>query len=95
MLRITLREDGRSATLKLEGRLLGPWVDELERTWRAIPSPDTGNLLVDLCAVSSVDARGKDLLARMHRSGAKLTADTLMTRYIIEQVTDSRNGKED
>ncbi len=95
MLRITLRQDGRSATLKLEGKLVGPWVDELERAWRAMTSPETRKLLVDLCAVSSVDGRGKDLLARMHYSGAVLRADRLMTKYIIEQVTGSRNRKED
>ena len=36
MLRVTTKvdEEQGSATLKLEGKLAGPWVDEFERCWR-------------------------------------------------------------
>ena len=33
MLRITTETERFESTLRLEGRLAGPWVDELARTW--------------------------------------------------------------
>jgi anti-anti-sigma regulatory factor len=45
--------------LRLEGQLIGPWVDELRRTCDAL-SHD--RLLLDLAGVSFVDRRGLDLL---------------------------------
>ena len=34
MLKITVEKNTRSTTLRIEGRLVGPWVDELDRAWR-------------------------------------------------------------
>ena len=34
MLRITTTDIGEKVTLKLEGKLSGPWVEEFERCWR-------------------------------------------------------------
>ena len=33
MLRITTSDIGEKVTLKLEGKLSGPWVEEFERCW--------------------------------------------------------------
>lgn len=98
MLRITVQDSAKSTTFKLEGKLAGPWVEELERTWRArIGSPQANSVLVDLCGVATIDARGKELLGRMHKRGADLIADAPMTRYIVEEVTgnQSRHEKEE
>jgi anti-anti-sigma regulatory factor len=61
MLRIT--EIGTD-TLRLEGRLTGPWVDELRRLAAARPGP----LQLDLSGLTFADAAGaallKDLAAR-------------------------------
>ncbi len=34
MLRITVRQEPTTTTIELEGKLAGPWVEELERCWR-------------------------------------------------------------
>jgi ABC-type transporter Mla MlaB component len=84
LLRITIQNFHQSATIKLEGQLKGPWVEETERTWR---NSSRRVAIVDLCGVTSVDARGKSLLAKMYEGGANLVADAPMMKYIIEQVT--------
>ena len=33
MLKITTHDNGRRIVLELEGKLVGPWVNELERVW--------------------------------------------------------------
>ena len=33
MLKITTHDNGKRIVLELEGKLVGPWVNELERVW--------------------------------------------------------------
>ena len=60
MLRITtsIRPDG--TTVALEGRLAGPWVDELRASWRSLATTrDASSIRVDLDAVTFIDTAGK------------------------------------
>jgi hypothetical protein len=81
MLRITVQDSPKSVALKLEGQLRGPWVEETERVWKTCDRPVA---VIDLCDVTSLDVRGKDLLVRMYRGGANLVAYTPMMTCIIE-----------
>lgn len=65
MLKITqelLKDDG--TLVALEGKLLGPWVEEV----RTLFLPGSGSRL-DLSAVTFVDAAGSDLLRQLLREG--------------------------
>lgn len=93
MMKITFCNSSETAALKVEGKLAGPWVDELEKTWRAVaPTLIAEHLQVDLCAVTYVDAGGKHLLKEMHKAGVDLVGDGIMTRYIIEKIKNDSNG---
>jgi hypothetical protein len=62
MLRIaTANESGNSATLTLEGRVIGPWVDELRRACQRVVVAGT-ELRLDLHDVAFVDRDGLELL---------------------------------
>ena len=93
MLRIrTLSRPGETLLL-LEGRLTGPWVDELARCWARLRDENhKGPIRVDLEGVTFVSAAGKALLARLHDDGAVLTARGCMTSAIIEEI---ENGKQE
>lgn len=74
MLRITTVEpeiEGRPVTLKLEGRLVGPWVDELRDVARDALSASR-RLDLDLSGVRFVDAAGVELLRELHGEQAAL-----------------------
>jgi len=87
MLRITVKRGPELTTLKLEGKLTGPWVEELERAWsQEMGEKPASDATVDLAGVTYVDAEGKKLLARMFKQGACLRDGQLMTRYIVAQV---------
>jgi hypothetical protein len=91
MLRITLHEDPETVTLVLEGRLITPWIEEVERAWGAVAGARDGNsdgrrLVVDLSGCTSIEERAKHLLRRMHEQGAELRAVNLMTKAIVEEV---------
>lgn len=84
-------------TVKLEGKLSGPWVEELERCWMEHPPHTSKHVTVDLSDVTYIDPEGKKLLARMTGKGVYLQGTQLMTRYIIEEITragahSGRNG---
>jgi hypothetical protein len=85
MLKITVNNDASPAVLELEGKLAGPWVAELENCWRKETVLDRP-LHLKLCAVTFVDAEGKELLAEMYRHGAELLAEGCMTQAIVEEI---------
>ena len=86
MLRITIEKNSRTATLRLEGRLTGPWVEELERVWRsALADPAEGGISVDLTDVTFVGEAGKRLLEQIYGQGAKLKTSRCATRSIVEE----------
>jgi ABC-type transporter Mla MlaB component len=88
MLRITTQKLTDSTSLKLEGTLKGPWVDELQKAWSALA--DKGKSVnVDLHGVSFVDASGRDLLLAMQREGSVLNGASGFLRNLLEQT----NGK--
>jgi outer membrane protein TolC len=94
MLRVTTKveeEKGR-VTLKLEGKLAGPWVDEFERCWRSTREK-WQNVIVELAGVTFIDSKGKCLLASIHGQGAKLTGTGLMTKSIIEEISGCDEGQ--
>jgi len=90
VLRITLQKSKQEMTIRLEGRIAGPWVDELRGTWLSLaPSLGHKQLRVDLCEVVFVDPKGKQLLTDIRRSGALFLADTAMTKALVEEIENS------
>ena len=75
MLRITTIENTDQVLLKLEGKLSGAWVVELETCWREIFAKlGERSLLIDLTGVQSMDAAGRCTLALIHMHGTQLIA---------------------
>jgi anti-anti-sigma regulatory factor len=95
MLKITTLIDAESTTFRLEGRLAGPWVQELERCWvSSVGRRNRHPLSVDLSAVTYVDSDGKDLLKKIHQEGAKLVASGCLTSCLVREISqDVRRGE--
>ncbi len=90
MLRITTRTEMAKIILELEGKLTGPWVQELEGAWRRAVTINQP-VEVALRAVAFIDAAGRKLLGEMHRQGAELVGEGCMTKAIVEEITGKRN----
>ena len=90
MLKISVKneEAARPVLLEVEGRLAGPWVEELERSWQAQrqQAPSEG-ILVRLAHVTFIDEGGKELLSRIFQAGGKLEGSGCMVRAIIARIT--------
>jgi hypothetical protein len=61
----------QSVTLKLEGRVVGPWVEELRRICEPLLI-EPRELNLDLADVSYVDAEGVAMLTGFKSRGVKL-----------------------
>ena len=93
MLRITAGDRPRVLSFRLEGRLEGPWVGELEKCWRGmVARAGTPALRVDLTGVTFVDASGKAQLTAMRRQGAEFIADDCLTRAIVSEIVEDGTG---
>jgi len=76
-----------SVSLVLEGRLTGPWVEELNAYCREMSVSQYRCAKIDLGGVTYIDAEGKALLARLWREGAELRASGCLTRCVVEEIT--------
>jgi len=87
MLKITLHDSAHEFRLKLEGRLSGLWVRELEQCWQTAAFTTQGRKTVlDLHEVDFIDPQGEALLAVMHREGVELVAVTPLIRGVLDEV---------
>lgn len=90
MLRIHTEElQGTGAvTLRLEGKLIQPWGDELVRTWIGLleRKPPALPVRIDLDAVSFIDEYGRWILASLQHRGCELCGSGLFIASIINSL---------
>jgi hypothetical protein len=87
VLKITINETPTEQRWILQGRLVGPWVDELRTSWKKAHSDDRGGTcVVDLSDVTFIDKAGERLLRAISKKGAHLVASGVYTKYVLEKV---------
>lgn len=90
MLRITVHDDPRSLTFQLEGKVAGPWLQELEECWRSTLAGRCKPILrVDLTGVTFIDGAGRACLAALHRQGAEFIAPDCLTRAVVDEIVET------
>lgn len=95
MLRITqVSEDSDRVCLKVEGRLIGDWVSELDRICGSCLS-QRRQITLDMTDVTYVDRRGVETLKRIlgenvRLTGANLLVQALLGRQVLGKI---RRGK--
>ena len=95
MLRIYIHDQMPVTSFVLEGKLVGPWVKELEKHWEsALAAGSSRTMLVDLADVSFIDAEGRALLGRMRQKGVRLlSAGVLINAIVAEIDAQQRNSQ--
>jgi ABC-type transporter Mla MlaB component len=79
-------DNEEGATLTLEGKLSGPWVDEVQKCWTGyVTRVSRVPIQVNLREVSYVDGRGRALLIRMEREGAALIEASDFIRHLLRE----------
>ena len=88
MLRISAEPTESLVTMRLEGKVVGPWVDECHRAWHAIRAElGSKKIRLDVRGVTFMDGRGTALLQEIQQmSGAEVVADSPLTKYFAERI---------
>jgi hypothetical protein len=97
MLRIYIHDEVPVTSFVLEGKLVGPWVKELEKHWESAAAANTSRMmLVDLADVSFIDPEGRVLLARMRQKGVKLLSNGVLINAIVAEIEaqQEKNGEQ-
>jgi len=90
MLRITITDGPAEQRWILQGRLIAPWIGELETSWKeSLRRHDPQRYVVDLTEVTLIDERGEKLLEAMKRAGAEFIACGVYIKHVLE-VIDSQ-----
>jgi ABC-type transporter Mla MlaB component len=89
MLRITVVESSKGAvTLRVEGRITGPWVEELRTAFNVHTFPDDVQVSLDLADISFADAAGIALLRELRNRGVGLIRTS---PFLAEQLKDGNS----
>jgi hypothetical protein len=95
MLRITLDRESEPVRLKLEGKMSGQSLQELQRAWNDLKGKKpTQAVVVDVADVSFIDDGGEELLRSMFRQGAELQSGPLVSvaRLIVNRIKRKSSG---
>jgi anti-anti-sigma regulatory factor len=95
VLRITPSEKANGLELMLEGRLEGPWVEVLRKSWTDTWGQQRHpHVLVDLRSVSFVDSKGRALLRNMQEQGVGLVKPSAFLREMLKLDGSTRKRHE-
>jgi hypothetical protein len=84
MLRVEFQDLGNTVTMRLEGRLVGPFAEDTRDflTRSKIPL----RLVVNLSEVTFVDSVGEEMLSWLARSGGQFIADNCYPLHVCERL---------
>jgi hypothetical protein len=87
MLRVTVVESSRiTVTLRVEGRITGPWVEELRAACNVHSFPEKVQLSLELADIAFADAAGIELLKELRSRGVGLIRTA---PFLTEQLKDA------
>ena len=93
MMKATIEREGTRTRLRVEGKISGPWVEELRRCWESLPAQGPQHqIMVELADVSFIDDRGKALITQMVQAGAEIWAQGCATAAIVKSILPNPEG---
>jgi hypothetical protein len=84
MVRISTNLDEETLRVKVEGRLVGRWVDELRSV--IFQSGAHSSIEIDLTEVTFVDEKGEHLLAWIHRLGGQFRCSGAFSEFLCKRL---------
>ena len=87
MLRISVIDSRTERQLVLEGKLIGPWVEELRKAWKTANGEIAGRVLVvDVKNVCVISQEGENALLELMSEGAMFRCSGVVTKHLIQQL---------
>lgn len=90
MLRITrITGTHLNQTIRLEGKLLSPWIDEVRKACTSSTDP-AGRTSLDLSALTFVDSAGEEMLRDLIGHGIEVVACSSYVAELLRLIAGSR-----
>jgi hypothetical protein len=87
MFKISTVDTPSRRTLLVEGTFLGPWIVELDTTWRnACRNLARRKLVVDLSNVTVISHEGEDAIFDLMKKGAKFSCSGLLMKHVLKEL---------
>jgi outer membrane protein len=93
MMRVTIDEAEGQKVLRVEGKIAGPWAEELGRYWdKFLASSGQQRIVVQLQDATFIDETGKALLRRMAFAGAEIRGGGCLIAAIVNSIMPNREA---
>jgi hypothetical protein len=87
MLRVTVQRYPKSIAFQLEGRLVSPWLPELDACLQeTLSNGRKQTVLIDLIGVTFVDKAGIEWLTGQCQLGAEFIAADCLNKAIVQEI---------
>jgi outer membrane protein len=87
MMKATIERSGAETVVLVEGRIAGPWANELEQFWNELrASEGSRTITIELKDVTFIDEAGKNLLRRMAGEGATIRGGGCFIAAIVNSI---------
>jgi hypothetical protein len=87
MLKISIIDSRMHRRVILEGKLVGPWADELRPAWERAKADLGGReLIVEVKNLIVINQTGENVLLELMREGVKIRGCGVFTRHILKEL---------
>jgi hypothetical protein len=87
MFKISIIDTLCKRTLLVEGKLVPPWTNELQRVSHEASRDLQGRkLTLDLSNVTVIGPEGEDTLFKLMREGARFSCGGVLTKYVLKRI---------
>ena len=94
MLKITSIEEPTQYRLVVEGKLIAPWITELQSACdRARASLNDRKLVVDLQCLTFISQEGENILLKLMNEGVEICGSGLWAKYTLKQLARRAHKK--
>lgn len=97
MLKVTRLDEPGQCRLVVEGKLIGPWTNELKIACERVRTELNGRkLVVDVQCLTVIGPEGEDILLALMNDGARVSGSGIFTKCILKQLArrSRRNSEE-
>lgn len=95
MLKISISDSPSQRRLAVEGKLVGPWLNELKTVWEKASADLSGReVVIYLKNVTTISQQGENLLLELMNAGAKFRCSGVFAKEVLKHIARrlGRNG---
>src|ERR1700735_750686 len=87
MLKISILDTPSKRQLLIEGKLVGPWTNELARVWRQATTDLNGRaLIIDVKGLTAITEDGENVLLELMKEGARFRSAGVFTKHVLKRL---------